>query len=313
MHLKLGICGSRINEENLNGKNLGYEIDSILNEAEKIYNEIVLIDPKQIIHLFEPNENHPQIIYQSRDLSDLNTCIFRSITGVEESISLLARNLHYCSCDIIDPIERFTGAPTGKYFDSIKGFSRKIIPTTFFAFNLQSAHKILEIVGDKGLFPVILKPGKGKRGENVNLATSYHEGIILAKDHFDIESGSDSSLIIQKYIEIKDEYRGIVLQGKCLGLVKKIAAPGKVAHNAAQGGTFINVIDKEIEKFIEENASKKGLVGVDVARDVENKIHYIESNRSPQWKSFEEATNLNVAGKLIEFAYQRAKHPSDLF
>jgi glutathione synthase/RimK-type ligase-like ATP-grasp enzyme len=113
-------------------------------------------------------------------------------------------------------------------------------------------------------------------------------------------------VIIQKYIEIKEEFRGIVLGGKCLGLVKKIPSDNKIARNAAQGARFISTSDIEISAFIEANANKNGLVGVDVARDTFGKIYYIESNRSPQWKYFEKATGINVTRALIKYAYLRA-------
>lgn len=313
MQMTLGISGAGINDSNISGRHLGYEVDCMIREAEKFYDEILLIDPTLVIHLFDHHEKHPQVFYKSRDISGIKTCIFRSITGAEEPVSLLARNLHYCGCDILDPPERFTGAPSGKLFDSLKGFSRKILPKTYFAFNLNSACEIISIIHEKKMFPVVIKPGKGKRGENVELVRNYNEGMVHVKNHFNNHNTIIYSLIIQQYIEIEDEFRGIVLGGKCLGLVKKIAAEGKIARNASQGGTFFKTEDETIVRFIEVNASKKGLIGIDVARDITGKLHYIESNRSPQWKSFEAATGVNVARILVEYAAHRMKHPSELF
>ena len=309
----LGICGANITEENIAGGQIGYEIDRLSEEGSAYYDEVILIEPRKVVHIFDPHHHTPQVKYGERDISLLNTCIFRSISGAEESISLLARNLQYCGCDILDPPERFSGAPSGKLFDALKGFRRKIMPETYFAFNQDSAINIIEDIKSKNIFPVVLKPGKGSRGENVVLAKSSVEALDYILRFYHDRNKTSSSVIIQKYIEIEEEFRGIVLGGRCLGLAKKIPSDGRIARNAAQGGKFTGASDREISMFVEENASNKGLVGVDVARDKHGRIHYIESNRSPQWKNFEEATGINIARILIEYAYQLASKQVDLF
>ncbi len=305
----LGICGANITEENIARGNIGYETDCLMEEGKAYYDEVILIEPLKVIHIFDQQFKIPQVIYGTRNISSLNTCIFRGISGAEESISLLARNLYYCGCDILDPPERFSGAPSGKLFDSLKGFRRKILPETYFAFDRGSAMHIIQQASRGSLFPVVLKPGKGTRGENVILAQNKQEAIVCINQFFNSKSQTNTSLIIQKYIEIDEEFRGIVLGGRCMGLVKKIPAAGTIARNAAQGGQFISATDREISIFIEKNASQKGLVGMDVARDKHGKIHYIESNRSPQWKNFEKATGMNIARAVIEYAYRSASEP----
>ncbi|MFO7657681.1 MAG: hypothetical protein R6W78_11485 [Bacteroidales bacterium] len=309
--LKIGICGSTISEENIKGKKLGFEIDCLLEESEKYFDKTILIDATQVIHHFDQQESKPHMIYNSDNLNDLNVCIFREISGAEEPIALLAGTLAYCGCDILDPPERFTGAPSGKMFDSLKGFKSKIMPATIFAFNEKSATLALKMAAANKMFPLILKPGRGKRGENVALVHSCDDGIIYISDFY--HANPVGALVLQKYIEIADEYRGMVLGGRCLGLVKKIAAEGKVARNAMQGGTFLSANDADTEAFIEKHANKKGLVGVDVVRDKNGIFHYIESNRSPQWKFFQAATGINVAGKLLEYAVEKLNNSSVLF
>jgi len=310
---KLGICSAGLTEENMASGNTGYEISCLIREATGIYDEVILIDPSKVLHGFEKDEKKPRIEYQSGDISVLNSIIFRSIAGYEGPISLLARNLHYCGCDIIDPLERFSGAPSGKLFDSMKGFVRNILPSSYIVFDYESAVESLNHMQANNMLPLIIKPAKGKRGENVFLAYTADEALEYFKKNYKNGNHLTTGLIIQQFIEISDEYRGIVLGGKCLGIVRKIAAEGKIVRNAAQGGKFVLADDPDIVHFIEKCASKKGLVGLDVARDINGRMYYIESNRSPQWNHFEEVTGINVARALVEFAFQRTFHPSDLY
>ena len=309
---KLGICCANLNSKNIQTNNFSFEINCLLQEYKAYYDELILIDPSKVLHFFNHHEKKPSITYNGTDLTDINTLIIRSISGVEEPISLLARNLAYCGCDILDPIERFSGAPSGKLFDSMKGFARKILPSSYIVFDLKSADEAIHDISEHNMFPVIIKPAKGKRGENVMLAKNNKEAKSCIHDFYN-KADSLPGLIIQQYIRIEEEFRGIVLGGKCLGIVKKIGVEGKIARNAAQGGKFMVACDTEIIEFIEKYASRKGLVGLDVARDVAGNIYYIESNRSPQWKNFEETTGINVAKALIAYAYNRTLHPSDLY
>jgi hypothetical protein len=301
----LGICSSAINSETTDPETLGYEIRGLYYEAQKVYDRVYLIDPMYVSFIYQNNAGLPGIIYNDIMLNNLSTLIVRSTTGCEKPISLLARTLHYCGCDITDPIKRFSGMRAGKLFEPLKGFARSIMPETYIAFNPETAKKlVLKISNDKKL-PVVAKPEKGSKGHNVCLIGNKKEAFSYIEEHF-TGKYRDSALLFQEYIDVKDEFRVIIIGDKFIGMVKKLDIAGKISRNAAQGGKFIKAFDKEVIMFILKNINTGGIIGVDVVRDYHGKILILESNRSPQWMTFEKATGINVASRIIEFAYQRA-------
>jgi RimK family alpha-L-glutamate ligase len=301
----LGICSSAIKREKTKSENLGYEIRGLYHEAQKVYDRVYLIDPMYVSFIYQNNAAQPGIIYNDIMLNNLSTLIVRSTTGCEKPISLLARTLHYCGCDIIDPLKRFSGLIAGKLFEPLKGFARSIMPETYIAFNPETAKRlILKISNDKKL-PVVAKPEKGSKGHNVCLINNKEEAFSYIEEHF---AGKyfDSALLFQEYIDVKQEFRVIIIGDKFIGMVKKLDIAGKISRNAAQGGKFIKAFDKEVVIFILKNINTTGIIGVDVVRDRHGRILILESNRSPQWMTFEKATGINVASRIIEFAYQKA-------
>jgi glutathione synthase/RimK-type ligase-like ATP-grasp enzyme len=301
----LGICSSAINHETTDPENLGYEVRSLYYEAQKLYDMVYLIDPMYVSFTFQNKTGKPGIIYKDIMLNNLSTLIVRSTTGCEKPISLLARTLHYCGCDLVDPLKRFSGLRAGKLFEPLKGFARSIMPETYIAFNPETAKRlILKINSDKKL-PMVAKPEKGSKGHNVCLLSNKEEALSYIEEHF-TGKYRDSALLFQEYIDVKDEFRVIIIGGNFIGMVKKLDIAGKISRNAAQGSKFIRVYDEGIVMFILKNINTRGIIGVDVVRDNSGRILILESNRSPQWMAFEKATGINVALKIIEFAYQRA-------
>lgn len=117
--------------------------------------------------------------------------------------------------------------------------------------------------------------------------------------------------MIQEKINIKNEYRVLVLNGKSLGCVKKIS--NKVAKNADQGAYFEKAENKKIEELAQKVAKIQKLffAGVDIIENEDGKLYVLECNRNPQFRAFEEAylragNSMDIAKILIEEVYQLA-------
>jgi hypothetical protein len=300
----LGICSSTIIEGKTNPDNLGYETQSLFYEAQKVYDKVFLIDPMHVSYDYSTGAKLPDVTYNNTQLKNLSTLIVRSTSGCEKPISLLARTLYYCGCDLIDPVKRFNGLSAGKMFDPLKGFVKSNMPETSIVFNETTAIQLVEKINRNKGFPIVAKPEKGSKGDKVCLLKNKNDAYEYINDYFNSKF-SDSALLFQKYIHVKDEFRAFIIGGKLIGLVKKLDIKGKISRNAAQGGAFIKAKDNEVAGFILKNVNTRGIVGVDAVRDEQGKLFILESNRSPQWRSLEQATNINVAERIIEFAYGR--------
>ena len=231
----------------------------------------------------------------------------------ETAIALLANTLYSCECDIIDPINRFTGAPAGKLLQLVKGFQESTIPETIVVFSKTHGDHIIETKEKNLPFPLIAKPENGCQGRDVKMVCNIDELRKYFTEFYSLKSNETTIVLLQEYVEVKDEYRVILIEGVCLGLCKKIKKSDTIAANAALGSVFVKDDDREILDFTVKHASKKGILGIDIIRDHSGRLYFLESNRSPQWKEFQKASGINVAKAIVEYAFDRAKHANDLF
>jgi glutathione synthase/RimK-type ligase-like ATP-grasp enzyme len=308
----LGITSSQLAGPGFMTDEMGYEIYRLMEEGRKLYHEVVLINPARLVFIFSHLQRIPVAMTENTDLSRLSTLIVRKTNGYEEPLSLLAKALRHNGCDLIDPPERFSGSPAGKLMESLKGFISQFSPDTFIAFNRDDALRLAGRLNSDSCFPLIGKPNRGSRGENVSLLRNLPEAILYINNFFSDEKYSHSALLLQSYISVKKEYRVMVLDGQCLGMAEKIVKEGQAARNAAQGGQFIAAHDEEVIEFTLQHTSRKGILGADVVRDDTGRLFLLEANRAPQWYAFERATGINVASFIIQRAWQRILFPNDL-
>ena len=311
MKKTLGICNTVYN----NGMEIipDYEINELIQEGGKLYNEVLLINPLKVDYIFGGPHGCPEIRYKNLLLNDLTTLLVRNTRMNEAPIALLANTLHLCGCDIIDPINRFTGAPAGKLQQLVKGFQESTIPETMVVFNKNHGIHIIETQEKELPFPLIAKPENGCQGRDVKMVCNIDELRKYFMEFYSEKTNETTIVLLQRYVEVKDEYRVILIEGVCLGLCKKIKNKDAIAANAAQGGIFVKDENSEILDFTVKHASKRGILGIDIIRDHSGRLYFLESNRSPQWKEFQKASGINVAKAIIEYAYDRAKHANDLF
>jgi glutathione synthase/RimK-type ligase-like ATP-grasp enzyme len=308
----LGIASSQLAGPGFMTDEMGYEIYRLMEEGRKFYHEVILINPAKLVFIFSCPHTIPVVMTENTDLSRLSTLIIRKTNGYEESLSLLAKTLSQNGCDLIDPLERFSGSPAGKLTESLKGFTSHISPDTFIAFNRDDSIRLAGIMNSENRFPLIGKPNRGSHGENVCLIRNLAELILYIDTFFSDEKYSRSALLLQSFLQVKKEYRVIILDGNCLGLAEKITKEGQVARNAALGGQFTAVHDEEVIRFTLQHTSRKGILGADVIRDTSGKLFLLEANRAPQWYAFERATGINVASCIIRRAWQRVLSPDNL-
>jgi glutathione synthase/RimK-type ligase-like ATP-grasp enzyme len=308
----LGITSSQLAGPGFMTDEMGYEIYRLMEEGRKLYHEVVLINPAKLVFIFSRLQRIPVVMAENTELSRLSTLIIRKTNGYEEPISLLTKTLSHNGCDLLDPPERFNGSPAGKLTESLKGFISRFSPDTFIAFNRDDALSLAAKLNFESRFPLIGKPNRGSRGENVCLLRNLTEAVLYIENFFSHEKYSRSALLLQTYLSVSKEYRVILMDGLCLGMVEKKVKEGQVTHNAATGGQFIAVHDEEVIAFTLQHTSHKGILGADVIRDTSGRLFLLEANRAPQWYAFERATGINVASCIIQRAWQRLLFPNNL-
>ncbi|MDX1908425.1 MAG: ATP-grasp domain-containing protein [Bacteroidia bacterium] len=305
----LGISGQEILTESrgVYGENLPYEYNRLIEEGHKYYDRVILINPREVTYAFRRGETSTVVVHDGEDISHLSTLLVRSTRDIEQSAAMLARALAVNGCDIVDTVARFSGGETGKMFSSLRRIKHGTGTTSFFAFSYRQAVAF----ANTAEYPLILKPVNGRRGEGVYVLRSPEDAMVHINAYFPTDHSSfEKPLFFQEFMDFVVEYRAFIIDGQCIGLARKTAQAGSFTPNAAQGGTFEAAFDPEAAAFVEMHVRKNSILGVDVARTADGDLHIIESNQSPQWQAFEQATGINVAEQIIRYAVDRLNVPA---
>ncbi len=149
-------------------------------------------------------------------------------------------------------------------------------------------------------YPFIMKPIKGEKGKEVFLIHSLEE----------IEKNLTKEIkryIFQPYIRNDGDYRVIVLGGRAVGSIKRVAEEGKIVNNISAGGHSYAVeeaIKSEIEKMAIELARffQLDYCGLDIIYDKkEGKFLFLEINSGAGWPGFKGPTGVDVPTEIATY------------
>jgi RimK family alpha-L-glutamate ligase len=175
--------------------------------------------------------------------------------------------------------------------------SQKIsaIPTIHLCDNKEE--KILASIKKQGFsFPLVAKESYGGGGNNVWKLQDEKELATFIKDR------RNTNTIFQPYIKNNADYRAIVVDGKCLGLMKRSAKSGQWKNNFSLGGSVEKYKNPKMSKFAVAVCKKMGLemAGLDIL-SVKNGFVVIEVNLFFGVDGFQSVyPEINVAEKIIQ-------------
>ena len=98
------------------------------------------------------------------------------------------------------------------------------------------------------------------------------------------------------------DIRAFVVGGRVLGAIERRSTGWRT--NLARGGTARGVaLSEEWSALAVRAAAAVGAdyAGVDLLADREGKVYVLEVNGIPGWKGLQEATSIDVAGRLVDF------------
>jgi RimK family alpha-L-glutamate ligase len=200
-------------------------------------------------------------------------------------------------------------------FDSGVFFSSNNIPTPKTVF-INSKKNIDNIINYLGGFPVVIKKTIGSMGMFVEVVNNKEEIEKFIDDTFVRAEKSGMAFnrikfILQEFIkDVKGvDYRVLCLDGEILGVIKRTAESG-FKSNISLGGKAEKVeLDEKLEKYVKKILKKGDIfyAGIDFIKKGDDYIA-IEVNTSAQFKGFEKATGINVAGKIIQKLIKKRKN-----
>lgn len=301
MAYSLGISTAFNNIESLN-----YEKRRLVEEAQKLYDKVILINTRHVTYQFISDRSKPILLHDGEDISNLSSLHVRSTTRRETSTSLLVRSLKLCGCDVFDPVDRFAVGYASKLLSTLSRFEERVGSNSFFAFEYENALELLKILDKESMFPLIVKPIKGKQGKGIEIIPDLESARIYAANFFSsMYYTDDEPLFLQTRENFVEEFRVLVVDGAILGIVKKLPLEGSVTANAAQGAGFVKAENPELVEFLLPHIRSQGVVGIDIAADEDGEFHILETNWAPSWAHFEAATGINPAEFIMKRSIQR--------
>ena len=122
--------------------------------------------------------------------------------------------------------------------------------------------------------------------------------------------GLKANILVQEFVaEAKGaDLRCFVIDGKVIAAMKRQGAPGEFRSNLHRGGNAQKIKLTPEERSTAVKAAKTmglRIAGVDLLQSSHGPV-VMEVNSSPGIEGIEEATGLDVAGKIIEFLEKNA-------
>ena len=181
------------------------------------------------------------------------------------------------------------------------------MPKTAFTNYSKQENKTLHHIGDA---PVIIKLLEGTQGLGVVLADTNK----AATSVIEAFEGLKARVILQEFIKEAGgaDIRVFVVNGEVVGAMKRQGKEGEFRSNLHRGGSSQMITLKRSEKSAALAAAKAmglNIAGVDMLQSKRGPL-ILEVNSSPGLEGIENATGVDIAGKIIEFIEQKASKKS---
>lgn len=191
-------------------------------------------------------------------------------------------------------------------FRSLQLLARKGLPMPLTSF-AQSPDSTTDLIRMVGGAPLVIKLLEGTQGKGVVLADSHQSAVSIINAFKEMHA----NILVQEFIEESrgTDIRCLVIGDKVVAAIKRQAKEGEFRANVHQGGKALRVKLTPQERTIAVAAAKTmGLkvAGVDLLRSNHGPL-VLEINSSPGLEGIEKATQINIAGKIIQFIEKHAK------
>lgn len=178
------------------------------------------------------------------------------------------------------------------------------LPVTAFARDAKQTEEVLKIAGGA---PVVIKLLEGTQGIGVVLGETHKS----AKSVIEAFRGANVNILVQEFIKEAGgtDIRALVVGGKVVAAMERTGAEGEFRSNLHRGGSARTIKITPEERSTAIRAAKSmglNVCGVDMLRSNHGPV-IMEVNSSPGLEGVENATGIDIAGKIIEYIEKNAK------
>lgn len=178
------------------------------------------------------------------------------------------------------------------------------LPVTTFAHDPNQTEEVVNLAGGA---PLVIKLLEGTQGIGVVLADTDRS----AKSVIEAFRGAQVNILVQEFIKEAggEDIRALVVGGKVVAAMRRKGAEGEFRSNLHRGGSASTIkITPEERSTAIRSAKRMGLnvAGVDMLRSNHGPV-VMEVNSSPGLEGVENATGIDVAGKIIDLLEKNAR------
>ncbi|MBI4014382.1 MAG: RimK family alpha-L-glutamate ligase [Candidatus Aenigmarchaeota archaeon] len=171
------------------------------------------------------------------------------------------------------------------------------IPVSYLTYTVESMKPVLNTIK----YPLVIKLVAGSLGKGVMFAESKPSAVSL----LDTVEGMKQPIMVEEYLENPGEdIRALVVGNEVVAAMKRTAEKGERRANIGAGGTGKKIrLSHEISDIAVRTAKALGLgiAGIDIIESKRGPL-VIEANVNVHFEGITEATGVNVAGAMMDYA-----------
>ncbi len=250
--------------------------------------------------------DEPDLQYRGRQLSDYDAILPRIGASITYFGTALVRQFE--QMDVYTPNTANGIANSRDKLRSLQILSRHDvgIPDTTFVRDRQDVLPAIRRVGGA---PVIIKLLEGTQGIGVMLAPDAK----TAEAMLETLQSAKQNVLLQKFVaESKGrDVRALVVGDRVVAAIRRVARGDEFRSNVHRGGTAEPVeLSEEYERVAVQSAQIMGLrvAGVDLLEGNEGPL-VLEVNSSPGLEGIETATELDIAGAIVDYIDNQVAFP----
>ena len=276
-----------------------YSTARLVEEAKNAGHEARVIDTLKCY--MDITSSNPAVWYRGEKLERQDAVIPRIGASITNYGTAVIRQF-----EMMDTYSLVGSIPLGRSRSKLRALqllSKKGLgmPVTGFAHDVHNTRELIKLVGGA---PLVVKLLEGTQGRGVVLA----ETVKAAESVIDAFTELKADFLVQEFIKEAggSDVRCFVIGNKVVAAMERSSAPGEFRSNLHRGGSAkLTKLTPTERRTAIKAAQTMGLnvAGVDILRSDRGPL-VMEVNSSPGLHGIEDATGVNVAGKIIEFIEQ---------
>lgn len=260
--------------------------------------EVIIVDHTKCSLVMEKGK--PKIYYQTESLEGIDAIIPRIGASVTLFGTAIVRQFEMKKVITTANAQAIEISRDKLKSQQIFSMMNIGIPKTIFA-KFPKKNDVPALIDHVGGAPLIIKLLEGTQGLGVVLTDTKS----AAKSVIEGFSALKANILIQEFIKEAGgtDIRAIVVNGQVVAAMKRCGAEGEFRSNLHQGGYAEAITLSKKEKNAALKAAKAlglGVAGVDMLPSSRGPL-VMEVNSSPGLEGIEKYTQIDVAGKIIEY------------